>query len=79
MICFLAIRLIMNGIMGKHAFCTWESKGADQLHGSCSTDQHLCFCFIDSTIPVLPKSEIQASSCLLWWYSPVFVGPGWKP
>ena len=25
-----------------------------------SADQHLCFCYIDSTIPLLPKSEISS-------------------
>ena len=34
---------------------------------------------IDSTIPVLPKSEISSSSYHPWLYSPVCVGPGRKP
>ena len=38
----------------------------------------LCFCYTDSTIPLLPP-KFQASSHLLWLYSPVCVGPGRKP
>ena len=56
--------------MRKPAFCICENKDADQL---------LCFRYIDTTIPLLSKSEIQASSYLLWLYSPVCVGPGQKP
>ena len=37
-----------------------DNKGADQLQGNCATDQHLCFCFIDSSIHLLPKSEISS-------------------
>ena len=37
-------------------------------------DQRLCFCYIDTVFPLLPKSEISASSDLLWLYSPVCVG-----
>ena len=41
--------------------------------------QRLCFCYIDSTIRLLSKSEISSSSHLLWLYSLVCVGPGRKP
>ena len=34
-------------------FCLCENKGADQL-------QQLCFCYLDSTIPLLPKSEFSS-------------------
>ena len=45
-----------------------------------AADQRLCFCYIDTVFPLLPKSEIiSASSDLLWLYSPVCVGPGWIP
>ena len=44
-----------------------------------AADQRLCFCYIDTIFPLLPKSEISASSDLLWLYSPVCVGPGWIP
>ena len=40
-----------------------------------AADQRLCFCYIDTVFPLLPKSEISASSDLLWLYSPVCVGP----
>ena len=52
-----------------------------QRRWSCNraADQRLCFCYIDTVFPLLPKSEISASSDLLWLYSPVCVGPGWIP
>ena len=64
--------------MRKHAFCTCENKGTDQLSCNCAADHHLCFCYTDSTIPLLPKSTFQASSHLLCMYSPACVGPGRK-
>ena len=36
-----------------------------------AADQRLCFCYIDTVFPLLPKSEISASSDLLWLYSQV--------
>ena len=45
--------------MRKLAFCICENKDADQLRGSREADQRLCFRFTDSTIPLLPKSEIS--------------------
>ena len=44
-----------------------------------AADQRLCFCYIDTVFPLLPKSEISASSDLLWLYNPVCVGPCWIP
>ena len=46
--------------MSKPAFCICENKGAAQLHSNCAADQCLCFHYIDSTIPLLPKSEISS-------------------
>ena len=56
--------------MRKPAFCICENKGADQLRGNREADQRLCFhreadqrlCFhyIDSTIPLLSKSEMSS-------------------
>ena len=46
--------------MRKPAFCICENKDTDQLCGSCEADQCLCFRYIDSTIPLLPKSEISS-------------------
>ena len=44
--------------MRKPAFCKCENKDADQLRSNCTADQRLCFRYIDSTIPLLSKSEI---------------------
>ena len=57
--------------MKKTAFCICENKGANQLRGNREADQRLCFRYTDSTIPLLPKSEI---SCLCT--SSVAVQPG---
>ena len=46
--------------MGKLAFCICENKDADQLRSYREADQHLCFGYTDSTIPLLPKSEISS-------------------
>ena len=48
-----------------------ENKDADQLRGNHEADQRLCFRYIASTIPLLPKNII---SCLL--PSSVAVQPG---
>ena len=44
--------------MRKLAFCTCENKDVIQLRGNCEADQCLCFRYTDSTIPLLPTSEI---------------------
>ena len=46
--------------MRKPAFCICENKDADQLRGDREADQRLCFRYKDSTIPLLPKSEISS-------------------
>ena len=46
--------------MRKHDFCICENKDADQLRGNREADQCLCFRYIDSTIPLLSKSEISS-------------------
>ena len=48
----------------KPDFCLCENKGADQLRSNCKADQHLCFRYMDSTIPLLFISKI--SSILLF-------------
>ena len=65
--------------MRKLAFCIWENKDADQLHGNRKADQRLVFTtyIVQSLYFLNPK--FQASSHLLWLYSPVCVGPGRKP
>ena len=50
--------------MRKHALYMCENKGADQLRGSITADQRLCFLYIDCTIP-LTISKFQVSSHLL--------------
>ena len=48
-----------------------ENQDADQLRGNREADQRLCFRYSDSTIPLLPKSEISSL-----YPSPVAVQPG---
>ena len=43
--------------MRKPAFHICENKDTDQLCGNRQADQRLCFRYIDSTIPLLLKSE----------------------
>ena len=50
----------MSFVMRKPAFCICENKDTDQLRGNREADQRLCFCNIDSTIPLLLKSEISS-------------------
>ena len=66
--------------MRKPDFCLCENKGADQLRSNCEADQHLCFRYTDSTICLLPYSEIssfqessvtvQADLCRSWSETP---------
>ena len=60
--------------MRKPDFCIGENKGADQLHGNRTADQGLCFCYIDSTIPLFLNRKFQVCSHLLCVYSTVSVG-----
>ena len=46
--------------MRKSDFRICENKDADQLRGNREADQRLCFRYTDSTIPLLPKSEISS-------------------
>ena len=48
----------MSLVMRKPVFCMCENKDADQLRSNREADQRLCFRYTDSTIPLLPKSEI---------------------
>ena len=66
--------------MRKPDFCICENKDADQLRGNREADQRLCFRYTDSTIPLLPRSEI--SSLLAFSVTVQLgqcVGPGRKP
>ena len=49
----------LSRVVRKPAFCICENKDADQLLGDREADQRLCFRYTDSTIPLLPKSEIS--------------------
>ena len=40
-----------------------ENKDADQLCNYCTVDQHLCFCHMDSTTPLLLTFEISVLAC----------------
>ena len=66
----------MSHIMRKPDFGQCKNKGADQLRSNCEADQHLYFCYTDSTI----LSEFEISSL---WPPSVLVqlgfGPGRKP
>ena len=44
--------------MRKPAFCICENKDPDQLRSNCAADQRLCCRFTNSTLRLLPKSEI---------------------
>ena len=50
----------MSLVVRKPAFCICENKDADQLRGNREADQRLCFRYTDSTISILPKSEISS-------------------
>ena len=44
----------------KPVFRICENKDADQLRGNREADQRLCFRYMDSTVPLLSKSEISS-------------------
>ena len=56
----MKIRSKMKALVSKPDFCICENKDADQLRGNREADQRLCFRYTDSTIPLLPKSEISS-------------------
>ena len=41
-------------------FCICVNKAADQLCSNCTSDQHLCFRYRDSTIPLLLIAKISS-------------------
>ena len=49
---FFAMEYGLSRVMRKHTFCICENKDADQLRD--------CFRYIDSTIALLPNSEISS-------------------
>ena len=50
----------VSHVMRKPAFCICENKDADQLRGNREADQRLISRNTDSTIALLPKSEISS-------------------
>ena len=50
----------MSSDVSKLDFCICENKDADQLCSNSKADQRLCFRYTDSTIPLLPKSQISS-------------------
>ena len=46
--------------MRKATFCICENKDADQLRDHREADQRLCFRYLDSVIPLLPKPKISS-------------------
>ena len=60
----------MSRVMRKADFCICENKDADQFRGNREADQRLCFRYTDSSIPLLPKSEILSLWPSAWfvWY-----------
>ena len=61
----------MSRDVRKPDFCICENKDADQLRGNREADQRLCFSYTDSTIPLLPITEISSL-----WPSSEAVQPG---
>ena len=41
-------------------YCICENKDADQLRGNREANQCICFRYTDSTIPLIPKSDISS-------------------
>ena len=46
-------------LMRKSAFCICEKKVQISCAATGAADQRLCFCYIDGTISLFPKSEIS--------------------
>ena len=67
--------------MRKLDFCICENKDADQLRSHREADLISAFVFAIQIVQSLYylNPEFQASSHLLWLYSPVYVRPGQKP
>ena len=61
---FTFVIAYLSLVMRKPKFCICKNKDADQLRGNREADQRLCFRYIhvDSTIPLLSKSEISSLS-----------------
>ena len=70
----------MSRVLRKPAFSICKNKDADQLCGYRKADQHLCFRYTDTKIPLLSNSEIssfypssvavQTGMCRTWSETP---------
>ena len=56
-----------------------RNKDADQIRGNREADQRLCFRYIDSTIPLLSKSEILSLELSCVAVQPGLCRPGRNP
>ena len=54
------VLVYVSRVMRKPTLCIYENKDADRLRGNREADQRLCFRYIDSTIPLVSKSEISS-------------------
>ena len=63
--------LQLNGkvscVMRKPDFCPCKNKGADQLCSYCTADQHHCFCYTNSSVPLLLTLYIQSFKFLAFF------------
>ena len=50
---------ILSRLLRKPDFFICKNKDIGQLRGNYTADQHICFGFLDTAIPVLPKPEIS--------------------
>ena len=66
---------VYNVMRKPAAFCICGNKGPDQLCDNRAANQRLCFRYVDSLIPLIPKSENLILGCK----SLVSVVPGRKP
>ena len=74
------LKLHVSRDVRKPDFCICENKDADQLRGNNrEADQRLCFRYTESTIPLLPKSEITSLSLYSVIAQPGLCRPGRKP
>ena len=54
------VRHNLGHVMRKADFAYAKTKTKNQLRSNCAADQRLCFHYIDSTTPLLPKYKISS-------------------
>ena len=57
---YISIDIEVSRVMRKLAFCICENNDADQLRGNREVDQRLCFRYLASAIPLLPKYKTSS-------------------